>query len=171
MSRTSFVVALLGIVGALSWNTASLQAQNVDAQLVHIDAADVTDEIGKWSRTVCLDGGAYILAFRLLASEDDMGWVSVSRREPHPDPRTPEEREKLRESLAPYMTEEELEAQKTQDLEPQTIVNTYARIIISVEEERRWGWTMFRADDSECYKVNVFGGTARMYSLRVEIGW
>ena len=69
--RFAVVLALL----LLAWPWTSLYAQNAHANLTRLEAADVTDEVGKQFRDVCLDGGAYILVFRLVPSpEDDIGW-------------------------------------------------------------------------------------------------
>ena len=127
-------------------------AQEASAELRLIEAAAVDAASDEQQAEVCLDGGQYVLAFRLrMPVSSGSGRARFVASTPL-------------NTVDQQLTEEQVEFWNNR-------LRTFADISVAATDERRWTWQSFFVADPECFRVEVTNGRARLYAVRVGVDW
>lgn len=136
-----------------------LQAQQAAASLERVEAGDVDapaecgTELCRESRRVCLNTGAFVLAFK---ANTDIRMASAAL--------TTEQAES-----------EDVEDQGSGETPGWKFFGWYpgAALVSEVlaHPDHGWGWEALVVDEPQCYFVTARAGRARLYELRVGVSW
>lgn len=141
-------IAVVAVVVAVLSASPSSSAQRAEADLVRVAAADLESTDGWGHQRICLNDGAYVLAFQAIDTAEQAGAGLFDEDTFGPAP----------------------------DLDDEAATAAAYRFMGSIEyippnSDRGWGWSVHTVYRGKCYDLGASNSRVRLYQVAVGVDW